>query len=288
MAIRLSIRSLEQSSSSIDVLRAAYANLKSVTDERGFDWFAATHGAPTPIWCPHGSLIFLPWHRAFLYYFELALQTRLGPRFTEVAPARPEFADVGLPWWDWASDHSHNVGLPQSYALANVGGQPNPLASSEIGSPSSQFVSGVWSDLLVNIIRTNPRFAGVITDTDPPTTLRDPDDPDNLPRQNTIRNVLMTMGTFTDFTTSVEQMHDDVHGWVGGAMSSVPTSAYDPIFWSHHCMIDRLWHIWQNSSNAMDPPPDLMDTVLAPFPLTVAQVLDIDRMGYEYAVAAVA
>jgi tyrosinase len=71
-------------------------------------------------------------------------------------------------------------------------------------------------------------------------------------------------------------------------MSGVPTSAFDPIFWSHHCMIDRLWHIWQNSSNAMDPPPDLLDTVLVPFPMTVAQVLDIDRMGYEYAVAAVA
>jgi len=287
MAIRLSIRSLEQAGTAIPLLRAAYQRMKSIQDERGFDWFAATHGFPAAVWCPHGSPLFLPWHRAFLYYFELALQTRLGPRFTEVTPQVPEFADIGLPWWDWASAHSHNVGLPASYAAAtDDAGAPNPLATSEIGHSASILASGVWSDALVNFVRGD--MPGLITDTDPPTTRREPDPPEELPQQSTIANVLMQMQTFGDFSTSVEQIHDDVHVWVGGSMSGVPTSAFDPICWSHHCMIDRLWHIWQISANAMDPPPDLLDTVLVPFPMTVAQVLDIDRLGYESAVAAVA
>jgi tyrosinase len=42
-------------------------------------------------------------------------------------------------------------------------------------------------------------------------------------------------------------------------------------FWSHHAMIDRIWYLWQLSELGMDPPPDMMSTVLAPFPMTVAQ-----------------
>ena len=38
--------------------------------------------------------------------------------------------------------------------------------------------------------------------------------------------------------------HGDVHVGVGGWMGSVPTAAQDPIFWLHHCNIDRLWNRW--------------------------------------------
>jgi tyrosinase len=30
-------------------------------------------------------------------------------------------------------------------------------------------------------------------------------------------------------------------------------------------------------------PPDLLDEILEPFPFTVSQVLDVRRLGYEYA-----
>lgn len=47
--------------------------------------------------------------------------------------------------------------------------------------------------------------------------------------------------------------HDPVHGAVGLSSSSdpgmrglgwVPTAAFDPIFWVHHCMIDLYWDQW--------------------------------------------
>lgn len=38
--------------------------------------------------------------------------------------------------------------------------------------------------------------------------------------------------------------HGAVHVSVGGWMSSVPTAAQDPIFWLHHCNVDRLWTRW--------------------------------------------
>ncbi|KAF5005500.1 hypothetical protein FDECE_8078 [Fusarium decemcellulare] len=58
---------------------------------------------------------------------------------------------------------------------------------------------------------------------------------------------------------SAENIHDNIHGWCGGPrtdpddngvallghMSHVPVAAFDPIFWLHHCNVDRLIAIWQ-------------------------------------------
>jgi tyrosinase len=114
-------------------------------------------------------------------------------------------------------------------------------------------------------------------------TLRDPDPPDELPRKATIDSILEAP-TFEDFSTRLENVHGDVHVWVGGAMSSVATAAYDPIVWAHHSMIDRLWYLWQIGPHGMDPPASMMQSVLPPFPITVAQTLNIQTQGYEYAV----
>jgi hypothetical protein len=39
-------------------------------------------------------------------------------------------------------------------------------------------------------------------------------------------------------------MHNLVHMWVGGSMTTM-TSPNDPVFWLHHCFMDRLWTDWQ-------------------------------------------
>ena len=50
---------------------------------------------------------------------------------------------------------------------------------------------------------------------------------------------------FADFTSDLEGTpHGAVHVACGGWMGSVPTAAQDPIFWLHHCNIDRLWEVW--------------------------------------------
>ena len=38
----------------------------------------------------------------------------------------------------------------------------------------------------------------------------------------------------------------NVHVWIGNSqgMGAVPFAAYDPIFWMHHCNVDRLWASW--------------------------------------------
>ena len=38
--------------------------------------------------------------------------------------------------------------------------------------------------------------------------------------------------------------HNVVHTSVCGDMCSFPTAGLDPLFWLHHCEIDRLWNLW--------------------------------------------
>ena len=50
---------------------------------------------------------------------------------------------------------------------------------------------------------------------------------------------------FTSASSSLEGLpHNIVHVLVGGWMGSVPTAAQDPIFFLHHCNMDRLWDLW--------------------------------------------
>jgi tyrosinase len=66
-------------------------------------------------------------------------------------------------------------------------------------------------------------------------------------------------------------------------MSDIPFAAYDPIFWAHHCMIDRLWRIWQLSHTAVSLPATLQNQVMQPFNLTASQTLSTASLGYDYA-----
>ncbi len=42
--------------------------------------------------------------------------------------------------------------------------------------------------------------------------------------------------------------HGAVHVTVGGLMGSFNTAGLDPLFWLHHCNIDRLWEVWDRQT----------------------------------------
>lgn len=47
---------------------------------------------------------------------------------------------------------------------------------------------------------------------------------------------------------SLEALHDNVHAMLGGTdghMTIVPFSAFDPLFFLHHAMVDRILALWQ-------------------------------------------
>ncbi len=224
-----------------------------ISDERGYNYQAGIHGLPLPMSCDiaHGRPIFLPWHRAYLYFFELTLR--------DLQPA------VTLPWWDWTSDPA----IPAAYSESTAEGHPNPLYSAKVDPLALE--QGARSG-----------------DTRAPSTFREPgaDGSPPLPSKADIEAVL-ALPSFEDFTGQLEELHNNVHVWVGGSkghMSDIPFAAFDPIFWAHHTMIDRVWRMWQLRHPQPGIPATLLDEALPPFDMTVAQTLDSNALGYDYAV----
>jgi hypothetical protein len=117
-------------------------------------------------------------------------------------------------------------------------------------------------------------------------TVRNPGAPDDLPLKARLDGVL-ALNDFRDFSNQLQDIHDEIHGWVGGDMGSIGTSAFDPVFWAHHAMIDRAWYLWQLENGVNNIPPEYLDLALFPG-LTVQQVLDVRGLGYDYAAASVA
>jgi tyrosinase len=235
--------------------RAAIAASMQVSDERGYNFQAGIHGLPLPIGCDiaHGRPLFLPWHRAYLYFFELTL--------------RAQGADVTLPWWDWTADRR----IPTAYSRVRVEGRKNPLHSAKVDPVALSQGARSGDVKAPNTVRF-PGQAG-----SPP-----------LPSADDVQQVL-ALGDFLDFTQQLEQLHNDVHVWVGGDqghMSDIPFAAFDPIFWAHHAMIDRIWRLWQLRHPQAGVPASLLDEALPPFQITVRQTLDAAALGYDYAVQA--
>jgi tyrosinase len=250
MNLRKSIRNL--SDQEVKELRNAYARMMRIKDNRGFNHIAGFHGVPG-WYCWHHqrnthlvlrARLFLPWHRAYIYRFEQAVQDQVG--------------GVTVPWWDWSSDASRSEGIPRSFSDNTVGGRhSNPLYKSHIYVPSA-----------------NPPLNRE--------TFRSPGSPSDLPSSGEVNN-LFDLTEFGDFNDELENIHDRIHVWTGGSMQEVATAAFDPIFYSHHCMIDRIWWLWQLRNGNSGMPPNMLDLVLEPFNLTVKDVLNIYHLGYDYA-----
>lgn len=241
----------------VPALRDAYGKMQalSASDNRSWIYWAELHGFNRYDCWHHarsghgGSLhpydLFLPWHRAYLTHWDHV--------------TRDQNAAAILPWWDWTSAASHTDGIPTAYAENPDG---NPLAS------------GPMPDM--------PRIPAR-------RTRRQPGDPAELPSytdatpSNPPIDSLVALTDFRDLSNQLQDVHDFIHGWVGGDMGVIATSAFDPIFWAHHAMIDRIWYQWQLKHGVNDIPPDYLDKVLLPFGLTVQQVLDVRQLGYDYA-----
>jgi tyrosinase len=252
--------------------RAAFATIMNLpnTDYRSFSYYAGLHGFPYYL-CQHEPRdiegwplvhLFLPWHRAYLYFLEKNLQDW--------------FPSVTIPYWDWRSSSIEDQRLPRAFSdetIDNAGAQPNPLVRFFINYPES------------GIRRYTTRYSGqfVMGIVD-------------LPSYEEIDMILNTPTEhFEDFSEALRNIHNRVHLWTGGNvidgsgnltngdMTVVPFAAFDPIFFSHHCMIDRIWWLWQKRNGIGEIPDYYRNISLAPFENgTVERFLDIYALGYDY------
>ena len=232
-------------------LRDAFKAVYAIGDDRGYGYQAGIHGLPLPISCEnaHGTPYFLPWHRAYLYFFERTLRDRVP--------------NAGLIWWDWRTSPGHIAKMPDPYLKPATAA--NALYSATV--PKLALQQGRESGMRVAA-----------------KTRREPFGPSGLPSVEEVEDVL-ARSQFIDFSRALEQLHNRVHGWVGGHMGLIPFAAFDPIFWAHHTMCDRIWRLWQLRHPGAKPPAAILDQALPPFRMTVRQTLSVSALGYDYAAA---
>jgi hypothetical protein len=170
----------------------------------------------TTVWaqCQHGTPYFFPWHRLFLYYFERVLQKAAGD------------PNLRLPYWDYTD--TANLAMPKEFTqptYVDGGGATvsNPLyeARRAPGWSSGSTLNGAVTD--INRALNLPYFLGS-----------------------------------GQFQSTIEgRPHGDVHCAVAPCkntvMGAVPYSSNDPIFWLHHCNIDRMWDCWHSISGHDNP-----------------------------------
>ena len=144
--------------------------------------------------------------------------------------------------------------------------------------------------------RTGTRFGGV-TPIGTPVTINAVAPGTAQPTVNTTGSFRNALEGWTD--PAAPQTHNRVHMWVAGSMAP-GTSPNDPVFFLHHCNVDRLWALWQFRHPGQNYPITVPNTGGAPGsrphglndampPWTAApevkrpiDVLDHTSLGYTY------
>ncbi|KAF7875362.1 hypothetical protein EAF04_002534 [Stromatinia cepivora] len=266
-----------------------------------YDGVQATPGDENNGYCTHVSILFPTWHRPYLALYEQVLHS-IVLFIAEQFPAGAEreryaaaAANFRIPYWDWAvvppmgqSVLPPSVSTPTIAVNGPAGVQTisnplfsyyfNPLNPSELPDapfsqysqtlryPTSETASATSQNALVAQQLDNSaasfrnRLYNLFT---------------NYHDYSTFSNeAWITASSPGDFD-SIESLHDQIHGLTGsgGHMSYIDYSAFDPIFFLHHAMVDRCFAIWQtlNPDSYVTPKAASYST----FTMTAGSIQDV-------------
>lgn len=236
----------------------------------------------------HRGPSFLPWHRAALVELADALRQ-----------VDPQVEDI--PYWDWTADAALPGGPATSTLWTNAyfgpDGDPNQ-GDRVLSGPFANWRAWIYrartdsfqSRSSVGLVRRLGRTRTTV-----------------LPTQAVVNDLLNNYQVYDvspwdetrntrSFRNRVEGwyrgsvLHNQVHNWIAGDMTAM-TSPNDPVFWLHHCNVDRLWAQWQESYGVNTYAPtsggpdghnknDALVFLLDSW--TPADVLNIADLGYSY------
>ncbi|BFI36567.1 polyphenol oxidase [Marchantia polymorpha subsp. ruderalis] len=213
------------------------------------------NGTPTPYPLQlHYSWTFLPWHRMMLYYHERILGSLIND---------PEFT---LPFWNW--DNQLDAGAAQMPQIFVPYNPPNPAIENFYLYEGAIRDQNHYPPRVMTLnFKPLEDKAGIIP------TPEETRDANLCMVWNMVVNKVSAQeylgvkyNTSADFSAvshpnasaesgGSESLHNTAHEWVGNLnnpafpdnedMGVFTYSGRDPLFYSHHGNVDRLWDVWQ-------------------------------------------
>lgn len=202
---------------------------------RSWAYQAEVHGVGSPLdpppdnfrsQCQHNCWYFLPWHRWYLSYFEQIIRSVL----IDLAEVPDDVAaSWALPYWNYASPGADR--LPPEFEKSTAwDGRENPLYDATRNSGINERTAAM------DPLQSKP-LPGVL----------------RQQFSSSDHNVATFAGTDSGWQHLREgggvkgglegTPHDAVHGFVNGNMGDFWSAGLDPVFWLHHCNIDRYWEV---------------------------------------------
>jgi tyrosinase len=209
---RRNIANLAANDPIVTTYKNAVAAMKALPSSNPISWVAQANIHFNK--CPHGCWFFLPWHRAYLLYFERICRKVTGD------------ATFALPYWNWTTSAS----IPSPF----WGGASNPLYdSTRMVGPSDQAdPSWVGASVIQNILST-PSFTLFASDKPP----------GGLPTH-----------TGSGYGELEATPHNNIHGWIGGDMGAFHSPLDPIFWMHHNMLdclwVD--WNINLNNANTND------------------------------------
>ncbi|KAI8822794.1 hypothetical protein BJ741DRAFT_635124 [Chytriomyces cf. hyalinus JEL632] len=307
----------------------AFEHVKNGLDERdprSLTAIATIHGEPrnyaydgfpgvkgdgmmgnAPGYCKHGDPLFPVWHRPYIGLIERVIidvaKNVIAPMYKNNTQEWTSVAEtIRFPYYDWASDASLLDPCPQIFTNAYMEIAAPPLGlSKRIKNPFTSFtIPNATFNKFPKRLRKKGR-----------TTFRKRCITPRLVAQSRDQVRLLfdpyLSANWSDFSNhntnrtrdkddtdprnfhSLEHIHDNVHGAIGGFMGDPSIASYDPVFYFHHCNVDRMLALYQATVGGF-PDAETASIPLTPFRIrnnsntawTSNDAKTTESLGYTY------
>lgn len=239
----------------LEAMNVAFKKMRAMGCDNGLAWYyqGAIHNIPGVIngpntlcpqyqtskdklwaWgdCTHNksenaSLNFLFWHRMYIWYLEKIVRDLSGKQ------------DFALPYWNYGSTDASNNIMAEAIRYKD-GSLFEPARWSILNAgqviPSEQVLQIQQS---LEELKTNPTFGG---------------------SAGFSKSLEIAPHGFMhdliggEYAEPAETYYNSIYQTnMSGLMANVPSAGFDPVFWLHHSMIDRIWESWDLSSYGQRP-----------------------------------
>ncbi|ORX84628.1 Di-copper centre-containing protein, partial [Basidiobolus meristosporus CBS 931.73] len=235
----------------------AVKKLHSGPAPTAYDKIVAIHLRNVPQ--AHNVPCFFPWHRKYIREFELALQSI--------------DSSITLPYWDWSLDsqapETSLIFTPEYYGSSGESPciEEGHFKGWQMSVPKPHCLKRQWN--------RGKKISALY----PPELLS---------------KIITGAKSYNEFRVAIEAApHALVHVNIGGETGDIGTmwSPNDPLFWSHHAFVDKIWADFQflnpvlahdyggfNSNNVSVS----ADEEVIPFGITVASTFDTSSPEFCY------